>query len=68
MRPSTFRLLRIHFGVTQRRMVRAIGVSPSALCQFEGGRENAIAPWRILPLADELGDALLCEGPRSEYS
>ena len=68
MRPSTFRLLRLHFGVTQRRMARAIGVSPSALCQFEGGRENAIAPWRILPLADELGDALLCEQPRSEYS
>ena len=68
MRPTTFRLLRLHFDISQRTMAHAIGVSPSALCQWEGGRENAIAPWKILPLSDEMGDALLCEQPRSEYS
>ena len=68
MTPATFRFLRLHRGILQRDAAREIGVSQSALCQFEKGRENAIAPWKIYPLYDAMGQALLCEQPRSEYS
>lgn len=52
MKPELFRALREHYGIKQVEVAAQIGVSQSALCQFERGRENAVSPWRVLPVAD----------------
>lgn len=59
MTPDTFRFLRLHYGVRQKDMAREIGVTASALCQYERGRENAVAPERLAPKADEWADRFL---------
>ena len=54
MTPTTFRALRLWLGLRQDHTAAELGVSGSALCQFEAGRENAIAIHKTARKYDEM--------------
>jgi transcriptional regulator with XRE-family HTH domain len=52
--PRLVRLLRERLGISQAELARQMGVSQSALCQLEHGRESALSPARVRPVVDAM--------------